>query len=100
MSDLDNSFVPNEAKIALNQFIQEVATLPIDPLADYSARDLISALHWTSKDKLKPSLYKPNEIDESWENLMKADKALHRFYAFELAEIIEAHKSRKGGNQL
>ena len=69
-----------------------------DPLANYSARDLVSALHWTSKADLKPSLYKPNEIDESWENLMQADQALHRFYDFELAKMIEAYKSREGGN--
>ena len=95
MSVHEQNYSETEQKL-LTKAIE--ASLAGDPLANYSARDLVSALHWTSKDDLKPSLYKPNEIDQSWENLMQADQALHRFYDFELAKIIEAYKSRQGGN--
>ena len=95
MSDYKQDYSETEQKL-LTKAIE--ASLAGDRLAKYSARDLVSALHWTSKADLKPSLYKPNEIDESWENLMQADQALHEFYDFELAKIIEAYKSREGGN--
>ena len=92
MSNYEQNYSETEQKM-IDEAIK--ASLAGDRLAKYSARDLVSALHWTSKTDLKPSLYNKHEIDESWENLREADLALHRFYDFELAKIIEAYKVRE-----
>ena len=61
-----------------------------DPLAQYTARDLVKALHWTSKDDLNVALADENhELDHLWDSLTQADKGLQQFYAHQLAGVIK-----------
>lgn len=61
--------------------------LPTDPLSKYSARDLLTALHWTSKQDLVSAL--GEEQSELWLNLIEADRNLPKFYPDQLAKVIE-----------
>ena len=61
-----------------------------DSLANYSARDLVTALHWTSKQNLIDALGTENV--ELWDKLIGADRNLQEFYSDQLAQLIQFNK--------
>ena len=67
-----------------------------DPLKNYTARELITALHWTSKTDLLKALTtadnQQSNIDDLWERLTQADRGLQQFYPSDLVAIIETYK--------
>ena len=73
--------------------IKQTATA--NKLEQYSARDLVTALHWTSKADLKQCLESDDDLDQYWDNLEKADRALQQFFAVDLVRIIELNHQLK-----
>lgn len=64
-------------------------------LSDYSARDLMTALNNISKADLKQCLDPDDDLNEYWDNLVKADEALQHFFAVDLVRIIELNQLKQ-----
>ncbi len=74
-------------------------------LTNYSARELTRALYETGKkeliETLEPELtkfYGPEKIEQLWKAVMQADEALREIGESNMMKIIDAYKSREGGN--
>ena len=67
-----------------------------DLLENYTARELIAALHWTGKKDLHKALIitnnQQNIVNKLWKDLTNADRGLQQFYPSDLAAIIETYK--------
>ena len=61
-----------------------------DPLEKFTARDLCTALHWTSADDLAEAIGEENP--ELWDSLIQADRNLQKFYGGQLAKVIAFNK--------